>query len=38
MADSKEEVNISKLYGEECLLQKEEFLKLYKVNESRAKQ
>lgn len=33
MANSKEEVNVSKLYGQECVLPKDEFLKNYKVSE-----
>ena len=33
MANTKEEVNVSKLYGEECLLSKNEFLKKYKIKE-----
>lgn len=33
MANSKEEVNISKMYGQECILPKEEFLKNFEVNE-----
>ena len=34
MANTKEEVNISKLYGEECLLSKNEFIKKYKIKEN----
>ena len=34
MTDSKEEVNIYKLYGQECLLPKEDFMKKYKINEN----
>lgn len=34
MANVKEEVNISKMYGQECTLPKEEFLKKYKIKES----
>ena len=34
MASTKEEVNVSKLYGNECILPKEEFIKEYKVNEN----
>lgn len=30
--NSKEDVNVSKLYGEDCTLSKEEFIKKYKVN------
>ena len=30
----KDEVNVSKMYGEECTLPKDEFLKKYKVNEN----
>lgn len=33
MANLKEEVNVSKMYGQECILPKEEFLKNYKVSE-----
>lgn len=35
MATSKEEVNISKLYGQECILPKDEFIKKYEVSEKR---
>ncbi len=34
MSSTKEEVNVSKLYGNECILPKEEFIKEYKVNEN----
>ncbi len=34
MANTKEEVNISKLYGQECLLSKNDFIKKYKIKES----
>lgn len=34
MASTKEEVNVSKLYGNECILPKDEFIKEYKVNEN----
>ena len=34
MANIKEEVNVSKMYGQECLLPKEEFIKKYGVAES----
>lgn len=34
MSNTKEEVNVSKLYGNECILPKEEFIKEYKVNEN----
>lgn len=34
MANAKEEVNVSKLYGQECTLPKEEFIKKYQINES----
>ena len=34
MAESKEEVNISKMYGEQCTLPKDEFMKKYKINEN----
>ena len=33
MANPKEDVNISKMYGEECTLPKDEFIKKYRVNE-----
>ena len=33
MANAKEEVNVSKMYGEECTLPKDEFIKKYHVNE-----
>lgn len=35
MANSKEEVNVEKLYGQECILPKEEFIKKYHVKEDR---
>ncbi len=35
MANTKEEVNVSKLYGQECILPKDEFIKKYKINEKR---
>ena len=38
MVESKEEVNISKLYGKECTLNKEEFIKEYNVREEGLKQ
>ena len=31
--NQKEEVNIEKLYGKECILPKEEFIKTYNINE-----
>lgn len=34
MANTKEEINVNKLYGQECTLSKEEFLKKYNINES----
>lgn len=34
MANVKEEVNVSKMYGKECTLPKEEFIKKYEVNEN----
>ena len=34
MSNAKEEVNISKMYGEECTLPKDEFIKKYKINEN----
>lgn len=36
MVNTKEDVNISKMYGQECILPKEEFLQKYNVKESRA--
>ncbi len=33
MATAKEEVNISKMYGEQCTLPKDEFIKKYRVSE-----
>ena len=33
MATAKDEVNISKMYGEQCTLPKDEFIKKYRVNE-----
>lgn len=36
MANTKEEVNISKMYGQECILPKDEFIKKYKVTEKRS--
>lgn len=32
MANTKEEVDVAKMYGEECTLPKDEFIKKYKVN------
>ena len=34
MANAKEEVNVSKMYGEECTLPRDEFIKKYKVNKN----
>ena len=34
MANTKKETNVNKLYGQECTLSKEEFLKKYNINES----
>ena len=34
MSNSRDEVNVSKLYGEECLLSRDEFMKKYKINEN----
>ena len=34
MANTKEDVNVSKMYGEECTLPRDEFIKKYKVNEN----
>ncbi len=36
MVNSKEEVNISKMYGQECILSKDEFIKKYNVIEKRS--
>lgn len=33
MVNTKEEVNIEKLYGQECILPKEDFVKKYNINE-----
>ena len=33
MTNTKEEVNISKLYGQECLLSKNDFMKKYQIKE-----
>lgn len=33
VANTKDEVNVEKLYGQECILPKEEFIKKYNVNE-----
>ena len=33
--NSKDDVNISKLYGQECTLPKDEFIKKYNVKDSR---
>ena len=32
MANTKEEVDVAKMYGEECTLPRDEFIKNYKVN------
>ena len=34
MANTKEEVNVSKLYGQECLLSKKDFIEKYKIKET----
>jgi len=34
MSNTKEEVNVSKLYGQECILPKDEFIREYQVNEN----
>ena len=34
MVNTKEEVNISKMYSKECLLSKEEFIKEFDVNKN----
>ena len=36
MSNVKEEVNVAKMYGEECTLSKDEFIKKYKVSEKRS--
>ena len=33
MSNIKEEINIKKLYGQECILPKDEFIKKYNINE-----
>ena len=33
MANTKEDVNVGKMYGEECTLPRDDFIKKYKVNE-----
>ena len=33
MANTKEDININKMYGQECILPKDEFIKKYKVKE-----
>lgn len=35
MPNTKEEVNVAKMYGEECILSKNDFIKKYKVSEKR---
>lgn len=35
MANSKEEVNIEKMYGQECILSKEDFIQKYHVKKER---
>ena len=35
MSITKEEVNVAKMYGEECTLPKDEFIKKYRVSEKR---
>lgn len=32
--NTKDEVNVSKLYGQECTLSKEDFIKKYNINEN----
>ena len=34
MSNSKEEINVGKMYGKECILSKEEFVKEFKVSEN----
>ena len=34
MAVTKEEVNVNKMYGQECILKKEEFMEKYHVKEN----
>ncbi len=36
MVNTKEDVNVSKMYGQECILLKEEFLQKYNVKETRS--
>ncbi len=36
MSNNKEEVNITNLYGQECILPKEQFIKEYNINENRS--
>ena len=35
MVNTKEDVNIAEMYGQECILPKEEFLQKYNVKETR---
>ncbi len=35
MSNTKEEVNVAKMYGQECILPKDEFIKKYNVEEKR---
>ena len=34
LSTAKEEVNVRKMYGEQCTLPKDEFIKKYRVNET----
>ena len=33
MSNAKDEINVAKLYGKECVLPKEEFIKNYNISE-----
>ena len=33
MSNSKEEINVAKLYGKECILPKNDFIKNYNISE-----
>ena len=35
MSNTKEEVNVSKMYGEECMLSKNDFIQKYRVSDKR---
>lgn len=36
MSNTKEEVNVAQLYGQECILPKDDFIKKYQVSEKRS--